>query len=164
MLSTVEHLDDLVRHISKVRDACLLLGEKYITRGQAEFGRIVIARGFRHDVSKFHGIEWEYLHAGEDIPKEKIDLAIRQHQQTNDHHPEYWGGMEHMPRVAVAEMVCDWYARSQEFASDLRRWVEDSAIDRYQIDPDGEVFKWINEFLDVLVQKPFSRTPEAAVS
>lgn len=156
-LNTVEHLDNLVRHINKVRDACLLLGEKYISQGQSEFGRVVISRGFNHDASKFHGIEWDYLHAGEDVSPESLKLAIHQHNTTNDHHPEFWGDIHSMPKVAVAEMVCDWYARAQEFATDLRNWIQTEAVSRFGIEEDSEVYQWINEFLDLLVPKPFSR-------
>ena len=54
-------------------------------------------------------------------------MGIRHHAETNPHHPEYWHGIENMPKVYIAEMVCDWYARSNEFGSDLREWVKDKA-------------------------------------
>jgi hypothetical protein len=44
--------------------------------------RLLIARVFVHDATKF--------------------------RETNQHHPEYWGGLHRMPDIAVAEMVCDW--------------------------------------------------------
>jgi Family of unknown function (DUF5662) len=107
MLNFEEHLDNLIRHIELVRNACILLGKRLMAKGRKEFARILIARGFEHDVSKFSGIEWDYLHAGGDVPQEQLDLAVRQHVRTNSHHPEYWGGVESMPEIAVAEMVCD---------------------------------------------------------
>jgi hypothetical protein len=69
MLTAEQHLDNLVRHIELVREACLLLGKRLIARDRQEFGRILIAHGFAHDASKFQGVEWEYLHAGRDVPK-----------------------------------------------------------------------------------------------
>src|SRR6185369_7717232 len=100
MLTVEDHLNNLVRHIELVREACLLLGKRLISEeGRKEFGRILIGNGFVHDASKFAGIEWEYLHAGKDVPKEKLELAIRQHTLTNPHHPEYWGGFENMPEI-----------------------------------------------------------------
>jgi hypothetical protein len=151
-LRVAEHLDNLVRHLNLVRDATLLLGRRLIHQGEVELGRIVIARGFRHDATKFHGIEWEYLHQKE-MPKEKLELAIRQHNHTNDHHPEYWGNVAKMPLHCLAEMVCDWYARSQEFGTSLRDWIMETAIERFQI-PDWVLTK-INRFVNLLLEEPF---------
>ncbi len=153
--SPQEHLENLVRHIELVREACLLLGRRLMAQGRQEFGRILIARGFEHDVSKFSGIEWDFLHAGPDVPREQLELAVRQHVRTNSHHPEYWGGFENMPEIAVAEMVCDWYARGQEFGTGLRDWIRDHAIDRFQIDVDGERYAWVTKFVDLLLEDPF---------
>ena len=156
-LSPQEHLDNLVRHIDLVRGACLLLGKRLMAQGLQEFGRILIGRGFEHDVSKFSGIEWDYLHAGRDIPKHQLELAVRQHVRTNSHHPEFWGGIEFMPEIAVAEMVCDWYARSQEFGTGLREWITSQAIERYQIDLDSEQYEWITKFVELLLEDHFVR-------
>src|SRR5450755_1045681 len=93
-----EHIDNLVRHI-----------------------------GLVHDASKFHGIEWEYLHKTGEVPADRLQLAVEHHRRTNEHHPEYWGGIDNMPEIFVAEMVCDWYARSQEFGTDLRVWIRGQA-------------------------------------
>jgi hypothetical protein len=149
-----EHLENLIRHIDLVRGACLLLGRRLIARGQAEFGRILIARGFLHDSSKFFGIEWEYLHAGRDVPEEALRLAIRQHTLTNPHHPEYWGGFAHMPEISVAEMVCDWFARSQEFGTDLRNWIETVAVPRFGMDRASERYRWVRQYVELLLEPP----------
>ena len=156
-LSPLEHLDNLVRHIDLVRGACLLLGKRLIAQGRVEFGRILIARGFEHDVSKFSGIEWDYLHAGQNVPRDQLDMAIRQHVRTNSHHPEYWGGIENMPEIAVAEMVCDWYARSQEFGTGLREWITSQAVERFQIDVAGEGYAWVQQYVGLLLVDHFVR-------
>jgi hypothetical protein len=156
-LTPQQHLDNLVRHIDLVRGACLLLGERLMSQGRQEFGRILIARGFEHDVSKFSGIEWDYLHAGRDVPKEQLDLAVRQHVRTNTHHPEYWGGIENMPEIAVAEMVCDWYARGQEFGTSLRDWINTQATDRFKIDRKEEYSRWIDKYVGLLLEDHFVR-------
>jgi hypothetical protein len=150
-----QHLDNLVRHIEMVRAACLRLGKRLIAEGRAEFGRILVARGFTHDASKFFGIEWEYLRTGQDVPPEALKLAIRQHTLTNPHHPEYWGGFESMPEIAVAEMVCDWYARSQEFGTDLRHWIRTEAVPRFRMDVGGERYAWIQRFVGMLLEPGF---------
>lgn len=156
-LSEQEHLDNLVRHIDLVRGACLLLGRRLMAQGRQEFGRILIARGFEHDVSKFSGIEWDYLHAGRDVPKDQLELAVRQHVRTNSHHPEYWGGIENMPEIAVAEMVCDWYARSQEFGTGLREWITGQAVEKFQIDLEGERYGWVKKYVALLLEDHFVR-------
>jgi hypothetical protein len=157
MFTPREHLDNLVRHIELVREACLLLGRRLMDSGRMEFGRLLIAAGFQHDVSKFFGIEWNYLHAGRDVPFEQLTFAIRQHTETNSHHPEYWGGVENMPEIAVGEMVCDWYARSQEFGTGLRDWIKQNAIDKFKIDLESDQMKWINKFVNILLEDHFVR-------
>src|SRR5215831_18050233 len=146
-LTLEEHLDNLVRHIELVRDAGLLLGKRLIHEGEVDFGRLLIGRVFVHDATKFAGIEWRYLHSGQAIPKEKLELAVTQHQETNEHHPEYWGGVSEMPALAVAEMVCDWYARSQEFGTGLRDWIEETAVERFSINKDSHQYQLIQKYV-----------------
>jgi len=154
-LSEVDHLDNLIRHIELVQQACCLLGKRLMYEGRSELGRIIIARGFQHDVSKFYGVEWEYLHAGKDVDRDGLLLSIKQHTCTNDHHPEYWGGLQNMPEVCVAEMVCDWYARSQEFGSSLKDWISREAFKKYQIDVWERQRGWITEFVNILLENHF---------
>jgi hypothetical protein len=149
------YLDSLIRHIGLVRDACIRLGKHLIAHGRPHFGRLLIARGFVHDASKFYGIEWDYLQTGQDVPEQARDLAIEHHRHTNLHHPEYWGGFENMPEISIAEMACDCYARSQEFGTDLRQWIRDKAVPRYRIDTSSEQFRWLQDFVDMLLSKPF---------
>lgn len=157
MLNISDHLDNLIRHIELVRGATTLLGKRLIAKGRIEFGRLLIAKGFEHDITKFYGIEWEYLHAGNDIPREQLALAVKQHVSVNSHHPEYWGGFENMPELAIAELVCDWYARSQEFGTCLRDWIIQTAIERFKIDAESEQYVWLTKFLDLLLEDSFVR-------
>ena len=155
MLTPEEHIDNLVRHIRLVQEATILLGERLIATGRKDFGRKVIACGFVHDASKWHGIEWDFLHAGPDTPKEKLEDAIRQHVQTNEHHPEAWGGINEMSELAVAEMCCDWYARAQEFGTGLREWIETTAKEKYGIAEDSQAKRRIDHFVGLLLQDYF---------
>lgn len=150
-----EHIDNLTRHIHLVRQGCSMLGKRLVQLGRAEFGRILIARGFAHDQSKFHGIEWDCLHVGEEINKDRLLEAIKQHVSTNDHHPEFWGGIDNMPEVAVAEMCCDWYARSQEFGKDLRVWIKKEAFKKYDFDYRTEQGKWVKLYVNILLKNYF---------
>jgi hypothetical protein len=161
MFTVEEHLDNLTRHIDLVREATTLLGKKLIKIGRADFGRLLIARGYVHDAGKFYGIQWDYMHAGKDVSKEKLALAVHEHQRTEEHHPEFWGeGITGMPEIAVAEMVCDWYARSQEFGSSLRDWIENTAVEKWNIDKSSQHYKWITQFVDLLLENTFVRIEE----
>ncbi len=155
MLTIEDHIDNLVRHINLVREACLLLGTRLIKAGEENFGRLLIAKGFQHDVSKFYGVEWDFLHAGKDVPKKQLELAIKQHVATNDHHPEYHGTFDDMPALCVAEFLCDVYARSQEFGTNLREWIEEDAVKKYEIDTKGDNYKLLNKYLDILLENHF---------
>lgn len=155
MLTVEEHIDNLVRHIELVREASILLGKRLIAKGQTDFGRILIANGFMHDVSKFSGIEWDYLHAGKDVPKEKLEMAIENHVQTNSHHPEFWGGFEQMPAIAIAEMVCDIYARSQEFGTGLREWIKEKFVEKNNVNVRGKKYKQMMDFVNLLLEDSF---------
>ena len=152
-----DHLDNLIRHIDLVRENCILLGKRLIAQGRKDFGRLLIANGFIHDQSKFFGIEWQYLHVGPDVEKEHLRDAISQHTSVNTHHPEYWGGIENMPEIAVAEFVCDCYSRAQEFGTNLREWLTEEAVDKYKIDLEGDQWKWIQNFTNLLLQDSFKR-------
>lgn len=151
-----ERLDKIIRHINHVKDDCIVLSEKLIKSGEEDIGRKLIANGFIHDASKFHGIEWLYLH--EDIKEkdsEKFELAVQNHQSQNPHHPEFWGEIGEMPRLYIAEFVCDIKARSNEFGSDLKEWISESATKRWKFSKSGKVYKEVKEFVDLLLESPF---------
>lgn len=154
-LSLVEHLSNLTRHIDLVREACELLGERLIEKGETELAVQLIARGYKHDNSKFHGLEWKFLHQGE-VAGEDLQVAQQAHILNNDHHPEFWGTIHSMPDVAVAEMVADWYARSQEFGTSLRDWIEEKALEKYEFKKSDEIFGKIMVFVDLLLVNYFS--------
>lgn len=155
MLSCEQHLDNLLRHIDLVRQAGVLLGKRLMEQGRKDFGRILIARCYEHDKSKFYGIEWRFLHAGNDVPEDDLKLAITQHTETNSHHPEFHGGFNNMPEMDIAEMVCDWYARSQEFGTGFRDWITETAVERFHMDTKSERFGWVMNFVNILLQDSF---------
>lgn len=152
-----EKVEKLLRHITHVQQACQLLGKKFIDRDESEFGVRLIALGQIHDASKWGGVEWDYIVAGEFNGEAK--LAARHHNHSNAHHPEYWGTIDLMPRIYVAEMCCDWLARANEFGTDVWDYVNDKALARYNIPRQGKIYKWIKEFLDMLLEKPFTEDP-----
>lgn len=159
--STDEHIENLIRHITLVRNACVLLGKRMIARGEVEDGWRLIARGHAHDASKWHGIERDILHTGPDVSKERLALAMRQHTAVNDHHPEFHpDGVHGMGRLAIAEMVCDWYARAQEMGTDLRQWITERAMPKYGFRPGDPPSKLIDMFVEMLLPNPFAKLEE----
>ncbi len=61
-----------------------------------------------------------------------------------------------MPRVYIAEMVCDWYARSMEFGTNIRDWIDNVSLDRFSYDKNDKVYTEIMEFLNLLLNPSFS--------
>lgn len=156
----LDKIEFVARHIRNVEDNTLLLGKKLIERGDFDLGHKLIANGTVHDASKFHGIEFEYLslsNPNDDNKALKLKLAIHHHNTTNPHHPEYWsGGIKDMPDVYVAEMVCDWKARSEEFGTSLRDWIDEQATKRFTFTKEDKVYKQIMEYVNLLCQTPFT--------
>lgn len=155
-MTTEEKLESLTRHISSVQKNCEHLGMKLIKLGHEDFGRQLIANGWQHDQSKFHGAEWQYLH--DDIKEsnpEAFKIALYQHNHTNSHHPEFFGSIELMPRIAVAEMCCDWYSRSAQFGQDVRDWIKERATKKFNFHTSSKVYRQIKEFMDLLLDAPF---------
>ena len=163
-LYEIEKLDDLIRHISKVRESGILLGRRLINRGiennsssDISIGHQLIARVHIHDNSKFYGMEWKYMGKNEQNG-EMLKEAILHHQSVNDHHPEYWRDVnKDMPAIAIAEMICDWKARSEEFGTSLKDYIKDTALNRFNIPPTGRVSKIIKDYVDLLLDDDFSK-------
>jgi len=156
-------IEFVARHIRNVEDNCLFLGKKLIEKGRIDLGHKLIANGYIHDASKFHGIEFEYLSLTtpgvEEDKTLKLKLAVHHHNTTNPHHPEFWaGGIKEMPDVYVAEMVADWKARSEEFGTSLRDWIEGTATKRFDFTKEDKVYKEIMEYVGLLCQTPFTNT------
>ena len=150
-----EKLQEALRHLKHVHSACELLATRLVERdepGDREMAQILIFNAFTHDLSKLRGLEWQWIH--QDSDKEMLLTAIAQHQMTNEHHPEFWGGAQYMPPVRIAEMVADWFARSQEKGTDMKEWVK-TALKRFDIKPNTKLARHIRQFTDLLLDPPF---------
>lgn len=162
MLTDIDKIEAVIQHINNVRTNCTLLGQRLMKKGEVNLGRQLIANGFIHDYSKFHGMEWDHLHREND-DKDALSLAVKQHNRTNPHHPEYWGTIQDVPRIYVAEMVCDWKARSNEFGTSLLEWINGDAAKRYGYSQRDAVYNEIMYFFSMLCDQPFTPIrPEGA--
>ncbi len=151
-----KHLTILCRHVENVNRYCKTLGECLIENGETRTGRRLIANGYLHDHSKFQGVEWKYLRPDDkNCDKELLKIAINQHVLTNKHHPEYWLGIQNMPRIYLLEMVCDWTARSSEFGNDLREWIKDKATKKYDMTVQSKTYKEIKGIVDLMLEPLF---------
>jgi len=156
-----ERRSNLNRHITNVRDSCALLGGRLIRLGETKLGHNLIANGWIHDNSKWFGIEWEFLHS--DLMDEETPLlavAVKQHTKTNRHHPEYWDneegdGIIYMPRLYLAEMVCDWHARSHEFGNDVLEWIKTNGTKKFKFTVQSKPYKEIKDLLGILLDTKF---------
>lgn len=149
-----EKLRSIVRHIGNVQDEGLLLAERLIQKGELQLARRLVQRCFRHDNSKFEGIEWEHMESEDDMLK----LAVQQHRTVNSHHPEFHvGGIHDMDDLDLAEMVVDWKARSSEMGTNLRDWIKDEAMERFGFKPQSTCHKKIKRFVDLLLNEPMKK-------
>lgn len=151
-----EKIETVFNHIRNVQRSTYKLGLKLIKKGEVELGRNLISNGQIHDNSKFKGIEFEHLFYGDPLLPE----IIKHHQSVNPHHPEYWGSIHEMPRVYVAEMVCDWYARSCEFGTGITDWITKTAMEKYDFTENDAIFSTIREMLSLLLERSFEITKE----
>ena len=68
------------------------------------------------------------------------------------HHPESWDGIKNMPQVYIAEMVCDWKARSSELGTNLREWINEKATKRWGFTARDKVYRDIDRFVNLLLE------------
>ena len=151
-LNAIDKIELVFNHIQNVQRYCYKLGIKLIKKGEIELGRNLIANGQIHDNSKYKGIEFDHLFYSDPL----LPVGVKHHQSINPHHPEYWGGIKNMPKVYIAEMVCDWYARSTEFGSGIREWIDSKALERFNFSKEDVVYKTIQEMLSMLLEPSFS--------
>jgi len=158
---TLIKIDNIVKHVNRVQENCIILGKYLISSGKIDLGVTLIANGYCHDVSKFKGIEFQFMSptqpTKEDEAKLKLKLAIQHHQKVNPHHVEHWQSIHDMPDVYLCEFCCDILARSQEFGTNLREWIDDEATKRFNFSKEDEVYKKIMEYVDILCQSPFEQ-------
>lgn len=148
----IHKIEQVLEHINNVQRNCHKLGIRLILNGEIELGRTLISNGQIHDNSKLIGIEFEHLFRGDPL----LDDVVKHHQAINPHHPEYWGSIHSMPRVYVAEMVCDWYARACEFGTSIRDWIENEAVERFSFSKGDPIYNTIYEMLNLLLDPPFN--------
>jgi hypothetical protein len=151
----MEKLDRLIRHKREVLDNCILLAWNVLKEDGHDFdlARRLVAHGFEHDTSKLvTTIEWNHL-TDADEDDDMLSVAIKEHNESNMHHPESWDGIKNMPQVYLAEMVCDWKARSSELGTDFVEWINEKATKRWGFTKRDKVYKDIMRFVNLLIER-----------
>ena len=151
MLDYEKKISEIINHIHNVQRNTYKLGILLIKKGDIEIGKNLIANGLIHDNSKLKGIEFEYLYFGSGHAI--LADVLRHHQITNCHHCEYWGCIRNMPDLYLAEMICDWNSRSEEFKTDVREWIFTKATYKYNFSMEEEIGKKILYYLNLLLEK-----------
>lgn len=149
-----EKLQMIIRHIKRVEDNCNKLAQDLVKEDEQNFyfGVKLVQAGRVHDASKFDIFEFEHLNKESDL----FTSAIFVHHSKNGHHPQYWqGGINAMPDLYIAEMVCDCLARGQEMGTDTREFFAEEATKRYGFKMDDRVGQLITKYLDLLLTPTF---------
>jgi len=60
-----------------------------------------------------------------------------------------------MPSVYIAELVSDWYARSNEFGNDIHKWVDSKGLKKFKLSKKTKKYQEIKRFLGLLLEEPF---------
>lgn len=139
-------------HVARVRRNIQLMADYYESQQMFDISLQLAQRAIQHDQSKLHDPEyvpyvWRVYRTkwNKDNKQDKrfttffsdqtLDQAIRDavyhHITHNRHHPEWHFDPDDMNKVDLTEMVCDWYAISQEFGSSIDEWVASVVPRRY---------------------------------
>lgn len=146
------HLEAIIRHKEYVRESCIFLAKKLIKLERYDIALKLVQAGYAHDNSKFNNLEFLYLNKnGNGL----FEAALTNHVHNNSHHVEYWGEFSNMPEIAIAELAVDWLSRSQEFGSDVKDYIEETAIKKYSINKKSIQYKWLIYYIDLLLEDRF---------
>ncbi|NIA09943.1 MAG: hypothetical protein GWP10_09485 [Nitrospiraceae bacterium] len=138
----IEHKMNVVRAGIKIANALFNKDQKLAKK--------ILLNCFSHDNRKVK-IAIEFIHL-RTMHSEKFRKALDSHRKSSKHHIQYWDDVKDMPLDIVAEMVCDWYARSCEMGTSLRDYV-DKMIDTVNFSKKQK--NMINRCVAILLQPPF---------
>jgi hypothetical protein len=155
MLDDEKKLQLLKRHIEHVQDDCEKLSEYLIENGEIDLARELIKNSMIHDISKFEKFEFDHIFDRND-PLFNKALEHHYRHKFGTHHPQHFqDGIHEMNRVQIAECVCDWKARSEEFGTSFIYWIEHTATKRFNFCKSDSVYDTIHELTDHILEKAF---------
>lgn len=65
------------------------------------------------------------------LPKDDIIEILETHWKNNRHHPEHFENINDMKEYDIAEMVCDWSARSIQYKTNLLEFAKTRLENRF---------------------------------
>lgn len=142
-------IEKIVNHKNNVIKNAHLLAMYFAKEGKYDLAKDLIKLSYEHDQSKFDGIEWEALH---DVNNEKFKEALNHHRLSNNHHPESWESINVMPEVFLAEMLVDWISRAQEQVKDVRVWIDEVPLNKYNLQKDSVVYLKLQTWLNAIIE------------
>ena len=155
--NTITHrLDQILKHQKNVRENCYQLGHRLMCDNEIELGLKLVTNGQIHGNSKLrYSIEFNHLWDPNDL---EFINAKNHHHGLNPHHPEYWPeGIKSMSDEFIAEMVCDWVARCNEFGTYIQNFIE-SSLSRFNYTKNDEVYSKILKYTEILTHEGVHRT------
>ena len=132
------------------------IGERYMSHDSSKYEspefHPYVWRYWRTKWAKEGKVDTRFTEAFASLDVDRyITKAVWHHVQHNRHHPEYHLDHDDMTLVDLIEMVCDWYAMSEEFGTNIDDWVAYAVPRRYHFSPDK--VSTIHQLIDVLRQK-----------
>jgi hypothetical protein len=140
-------------HVERVQKNLALMGGYYEELSPA-MGLQIAQRAILHDQSKLQEPEyvpyvwrinrtlWKKTNSPHlrwlesQTLDQAIQDAVRHHVTHNRHHPEWHMDADDMSVIDIIEMVCDWYAMSQEFNTSIVTWFNYVVPRRYSFSAD----------------------------
>lgn len=154
----MKQINDTVIHKKFVMDACHKLAKWLFENNRDKDAFDLLKRAQVHDDSKFEIEETEQLQKlldkndGMTNPKyliqEQEKECIRLHWKNNRHHPEHFENVEDMTELDIMEMVCDWYARQEQYGTDFMNFVYTRQENRFKF-PE-QMFDRILRYCEIL--------------
>lgn len=157
MSDAIQKIENAVEHIQLVQCAGIKLAKRLALKGDITLARLLLARVFTHDASKFSSEEEFNNLNGFVESEENLQIAIDHHRKNNPHHPEFHGGIYGMYSVDIAEFVCDIWARCAITGQDIRKWINEEGVKRYGLCIGDPVHTSIYYFISALLDRPCQR-------
>lgn len=157
--SIIVQLEDLFTHKKYFLDSAMKMSKYLDEHGENDLAVELLKRAVEHDNSKLNSDELNDLKqlggsfSSLKDPKEQLGdgqkKLIERHWKNNRHHPEFFTDAENMDEIDIIEMVCDWHSRSEQFKTDLLKFVEIRQRERFHFS--DEMYKKIIKYCKVLV-------------
>jgi hypothetical protein len=152
----LEQLDDVLTHIENVRDNAIRVAKHLMEEDEGLFARQLVVRALQHDLDKFFGNAWTYMRKGAK-PSQKLTQAVEGHSALHGHHPQHHDSIHSMSDLDIAEMACDWAARSKEQGTSIWEWIEGPAMERFGFKKSDPVYSKIAKYTKMIFDPQFKK-------